>query len=403
MITPSFSLTATERVLPKLALDFTTASLDPRITFTRAGDTATVVNSTGLIEGVLANTPRFDYDPITLVCKGLLIEEARTNLLLNSNDFTSTWVNSGTVTANNAISPDGTLNAAKFEGGVSYQDVVKAASAITYTTSLYFKQGSGNLTLRLSDGLVANYAQVVFNLATGVISTAASVLGNFTNASATISSAGGDYYRVTLTCTSNTVTTIRTRYAFTGTGNYTWLYGAQLEAGAFATSYIPTTTTALTRNADVATMTGTNFSSWFNASEGTFVANFVARVSTSGPTGVFSANNSSSSYAIDNRVQSGYVFGRVADGGVNQCFINMGAVTTSQTVSSVLAYKANDFIAARNGASPVTDTSGTVPTLPNRMLLGGIDNNAFPLNSHLVALRFYPQHLTSDEVQSFST
>ena len=75
MITPSFALTATERVLPRLALDFTTASLDPRVTFTRALNTATRINSSGLVETVNADTPRFDY---TLnpggACKGLLIE-----------------------------------------------------------------------------------------------------------------------------------------------------------------------------------------------------------------------------------------------------------------------------------------------------------------------------------------
>ena len=84
MITPSFALTATERVLPRMALDFTTATLDPRVTFTRTGDTATVTNSSGVITAINANLPRFDFDPTTLVCKGLLIEEARTNLLLNS-------------------------------------------------------------------------------------------------------------------------------------------------------------------------------------------------------------------------------------------------------------------------------------------------------------------------------
>jgi hypothetical protein len=60
MITPSFALTATERVLPRLALDFTTASLDSRVTFTRAGDTATVTNSSGYVTAINANLPRFD-------------------------------------------------------------------------------------------------------------------------------------------------------------------------------------------------------------------------------------------------------------------------------------------------------------------------------------------------------
>jgi hypothetical protein len=71
VITPSFGITATERVLPKLALDFTTASLDPRVTFTRTGNTATVTNSSGNVVGINADLPRFDYNPVTLACKGL--------------------------------------------------------------------------------------------------------------------------------------------------------------------------------------------------------------------------------------------------------------------------------------------------------------------------------------------
>ena len=77
MITPSYSITATERVLPNLALDFTTASLDARVTFTRTTDAthpATYVASTGYITTAANNAARFDYDPVALTCKGLLIE-----------------------------------------------------------------------------------------------------------------------------------------------------------------------------------------------------------------------------------------------------------------------------------------------------------------------------------------
>ena len=91
MITPAYSPTATERVLPRLALDFTTASLDPRVTVTRALNTATRVNSSGDVEVVSANLPRFDFDPTTLVCKGLLIEETRTNLLRYSEAFDNVY------------------------------------------------------------------------------------------------------------------------------------------------------------------------------------------------------------------------------------------------------------------------------------------------------------------------
>lgn len=119
MITPAYAPTATERVFPRLALDFTTGVLDPRVTVTRALNTATRINSSGLIEVVNADLPQFDYDPVTLAPKGLLIEETRANLLLHSSGANeSAWTKdaAGTgvapvVTPNFAVAPDGTTTA----------------------------------------------------------------------------------------------------------------------------------------------------------------------------------------------------------------------------------------------------------------------------------------------------
>ena len=150
MITPSFGLTATERVLPSMALDFTTASLDSRVTFTRSGNTATVVNSSGLIATINANLPRFDFDPVTLACKGLLIEEARTNLLTYSNDFSNAiWnKNSSSITSNVITSPDGTVNASKLveaaataEHTVNRSTPVAIVAGSSNTLSVFAKKG----------------------------------------------------------------------------------------------------------------------------------------------------------------------------------------------------------------------------------------------------------------------
>ena len=197
MITPSFSPTATERVLPRMALDFTTASLDSRVTFTRAGNTATVTNSSGVIAAINANLPRFDYDPTTLVCKGLLIEESRTNLLLNS-----------------------LLN------GTSLATQLVTTTAAAHTLTFYV---TGQIVL------------------TGT-------------SSATVVGTGAYPTRTTLTFTASVGVLTLT---VTGTVQY-----AQLEIGAFATSFIPTAGSQVTRTADTATMTGTNFTSWYNFSEG---------------------------------------------------------------------------------------------------------------------------------------
>jgi hypothetical protein len=155
MLTPAYALTATERVLPRMALDFTTGVLDPRVTVARLLDTATRVNSSGLIEIVNANLPRFDYDPVTLAAKGLLIEESRANKLLQSN-FAASWSSTGspTVTLNAAVSPDGTTNATQITsspGGVFravFQDVATTAAAHTF--SIYLKSATGtNQTMRI--------------------------------------------------------------------------------------------------------------------------------------------------------------------------------------------------------------------------------------------------------------
>jgi hypothetical protein len=230
MLTPAYALTATERVLPRMALDFTTGVLDPRVTVARLLDTATRVNSSGLIEIVNANLPRFDYDPVTLAAKGLLIEESRANKLLQSN-FAASWSSTGspTVTLNAAVSPDGTTNATQITsspGGVFravFQDVATTAAAHTF--SIYLKSATGtNQTMRI-------WADTSPSLSAAITVTP-------------------QWQRFTVSGTTNT--TARVQIGVDGSANAfdVYAYGAQLETGAFATSYIPTTTTSLTRNAD---------------------------------------------------------------------------------------------------------------------------------------------------------
>jgi len=153
MITPAYSATATERVLPRMALDFTTSALDSRVTIARALDTATRIDNSGNVVGVNANLPRFDFDPLTNICKGLLIEEARSNLLIASSDLTNVaWQNvSATIATSAVLSPDG-VNFAQtitYAGaGSRVQQFVTATSA-SNTYSFFIKQGN-TTTARLS-------------------------------------------------------------------------------------------------------------------------------------------------------------------------------------------------------------------------------------------------------------
>lgn len=238
-------------IRPSLNLDFANSqTVDPRITFTRAS-TATRTNAKGLIESVASGAPRIDYDPITGVCKGLLIEEARTNLLLRSEEFdNASWAKINvTVTANAATAPDGAVTADKVvvndtissTGAYLSQGVTKAATATTYTLSYYAKAAEkGGLRIYVCDSATsANFANASFNLITGAVSVAASTGGTFTAASATpATDCGNGWYRCTLTFTSGTETNLAIRpivlnsdgTSFTGDGTSgIYIWGAQLE------------------------------------------------------------------------------------------------------------------------------------------------------------------------------
>jgi hypothetical protein len=295
VITPAYLTTATERVLPRLALDFTTGVLDPRVTVARALNTATCVNSSGFIEVVNANLPRFDYDPVTLAPKGLLIEETRANLFLHSNDLSNAvWAPIGAknvATDNVNLSPDGTLNAiiltdnstTAFQG--VGQTVTVANNSASYAHSCYIRKTSGGtsptfgVNYNLTGGTAVNNP-VRINTDTGAV----------LQGSTTTVVDSGSFWRVISTTTNNSTgnTSLVAQYypavaphnstslSISVVGSAT-LYGSQLEAGAFATSYIPTTTTSLTRNADVVSMTGTNFSDWYNVGAGSWFIQTNAR------------------------------------------------------------------------------------------------------------------------------
>lgn len=249
---------------PSLNLIFNkTEYLDSRITFTRSGP-ATRTNSRGLIESVAADKARFDYDPITGVSKGLLIEEARTNLLTYSAQFNdASWTkNNVTITADATTAPDGALVADKLveTAANDVHDVRKvgvAASALTiYTQSIYLKSAE-RTKCELQMFGNAGGSTVSVDLS-AVTATTVGAYGGWASASATISVVGNGWYRVTHTVTTNTGLPALTAFVClrnaAGSASYTgdgtsgmFLWGAQLEAGAFATSYIPSTETFTSR------------------------------------------------------------------------------------------------------------------------------------------------------------
>ena len=262
---PSLDLRFAEN---KSLVDATTgASL---VTFTRASS-GTFVGSNGLIQSASTDVPRFDHNPTTGESLGLLVEEARTNLSLYSEDFSNAyWVKTDcTITANETTAPDGTLTAdlwtnTSTPGIVASSTITKDTTARTYTGSLWVKGNSTAFTVSIDNGGTTNRGRAIFNLSSGTF-TSVSNDGNFTNTSGTITAYADGWYRLTITTTTSTGTTIRLRSFFSGSNLTVRIWGAQVEEGAFVTSYIPTTTATVTRSADVASDTtrGGNIRSLF--------------------------------------------------------------------------------------------------------------------------------------------
>jgi len=413
MITPSFGLTATERVLPKLALDFTTASLDNRITFTRALNTATRVNSSGYIESVLADTPRFDYDPLTLVCKGLLIEEVRENRFIYSEDFNAWSKTQSAVTTDATAAPTNALTADKLTTNIATAEhsVLSANQSIvsgtTYTASVFVKAAEKTFAfIGWNSAGFGSPSPSFFNLTTGVATAGTGQTVSMTNY-------GNGWWRCTTTRTASATASSNTgiRIGLTdsnssssSTGANTtdglYLWGAQFEVGAFATSYIPTISSFVTRNADVATMTGTNFSDWYNASEGTFlaigdsigytvVANFV------------SVDDGTSSNRIQIR-RDGNAGMYVVDSTFTQASFSDGVFTNNASAKIAGAYKLNSFNLAYNGTLAAGDNSGSPPASVDKCNIGAGVGTHF-LNGHIGLLFYYPQRLLNSELQAVTT
>lgn len=374
--------------------------------------TAPITNYIPRLLTAASGVARFDHNPTTFESLGLEIEESRTNLVVRSEEFdNSGWTKTNsTITANTIVSPDGTLNADKHVPNSGATIGVGASSTRIYQSPSVVSGTAYVLTLYAK---AAEYDQLQLAVITTPTLTATFSLTAGTVVSgtgATITLVGNGWYRCSLPFTADITGGQQIRLsAFsstTSTGNgYSGIYiwGAQLEAGAFATSYIPTVASQVTRAADAASMTGTNFSSWYNAEEGTMYAE--ANTPSFATTYVFAEinNNSTSNYIRHSTTSVGTTTQFVVvDGTVTQASPGF-AVTLGSYRKMAGAYTANSVQQSVNGSLGTEDTSATIPTNLVQINIGSRAAGTSAVNGTISKIAYYPLRVTNAQLQALTT
>jgi len=377
------------------------------ITFTRAS-TGTFFDSAGVLTSAAIDAPRFDYDPSTLAAQGLLIEEARTNLCLQSEDFATTWTVTGaTVSTNATTAPSGTTTADKLEEDTSTGSHLVTQNitftAVSHTASIFAKKAERDwIRVLFFDG--TNTFSAFFNLNTGTVGTITGA-----GATASIQNVGNGWYRCAVTATASAgsgsfaprVALADNNSSYAGSaGSGIFLWGAQLEAGAFPTSYIPTTTTALTRAADVASVN--TLSPWFNSVTGTLYAEYNIPVAVQNQNAVALTDGTNNNRMIIRAANSSTqtIFIGV-DTSVTQWSAALAAAPTNATTKSSFAYATNDIAWVRNAGTVGTDATATIPTV-NQLKLGADGDGTSRLSGWLRRVTYYPRKLSSAELQAIT-
>jgi hypothetical protein len=384
-----------------------------------------------------SGAPRFDHDPATGESLGLLVEESRENLVLYSEGFDdASWVKSqSSISDNTEIAPTGSMTADSLIENTSPASQHYTTQSITitantlYTATVYVKANTrfsirfGFLNSALSNGAFAH-----FNASTGVISTETTA-GDASSVSYGMTDVGSGWYRCRVSCIVDSSST--TGRIFIGlvdgsnNANYTgdgtsgiYIWGAQLEAGAFPTSYIPTEGAAVTRGADAASISGTNFSSWYEQSEGTVFAGFEllqggsASGSTDNP-GVFGFIDSSGTgfrgrgSRLDLNSSASIRFASRIGSNTQEVTFYSEYLQPSQPYLAAYAYADNLLTGSANGNSVNSTTDSNYSSLPapDTLLIGDQEIGGTPtvINGTIKRITYWDERVANEKLQSVTS
>ncbi len=400
-------------VQPSLTLNFAQSGgmFDPRVRCTRAC-TATYFGQGGLMKTEFTNQPRIDFDPATGECLGLLVEEERTNAVTSSEQFEN-WFKpaaptAATVTANSTTAPDGNTTADTIHFHLSTDHPVYNWYNITsgtgyYTNSVFIKKpASGGLdTVKIAlniGGGTAIDTYVLYTFSTDTVTSTGSTPFAFGRE---LGAAG--WVRAWISAQDNNSgnNSIRHSIGCNGVAGDVYAWGAQSEAGAFPTSYIPTTTAGVTRLRDQLWLETSGFS--YNAGESTIMID--------GSFAVFDATNAymvalhdgSASQLAGILRMGGALNHNVQVGASTEVLSSLGTIAAGQAMKIAAGWQVNDDAAVRDGGTPVVDTF--LPSLPapaTTLQIGARNDGSETMSGHIRYLAYYPRKLSNTEIQEMT-
>jgi hypothetical protein len=360
--------------------------------------------------------PRYDYDSSTVPAtpRGLLIEEARANLLTYSEQFdNANWFKgNSSVTANAAIAPDGTQTADKFIDNTvntthTMGQFYTTASPGNYVLSFYAKAAERFRIYATISNQTTGGATVTFNLLTGTIGVIAANGGDFTNAAASITPVGNGWYRCVISGTKGSANTNATPTFILDNGSGAsylgdgvsglFLWGAQLEVGSFPTSYIPTVAASVTRAADVSF--STSISSWYSTTASTAIVQY--NIPYAYPAASFPVLNSFSDGTLSNTNKL-FLIGSILNAAFQNSLVgsvNIGRINATPTFTAgqpnraAMSYKINDRAVTANGTTPATAATSPYLGSTTRLSIGTDEVGTSQINGWIQSFAYYNQRL----------
>jgi hypothetical protein len=373
--------------------------------------TATRVNSSGLISSVASNVPRLDY--LNSTCPSILVEPQRTNASIYSEDFSNAVYtkNNSSITVNSIASPDGTTNADKLVESANFNfhrvSYIPILINTTYSVSVFAKKAERDY-LVIRTGISGTNVNTCFDLNNG------SVIFNG-HLSSSIVDYGNGWYRCIVSETSPISTTINIGFLISNTpitnnnvpsylGDGTsgiYLWGSQLEAGSKATSYIPTTTVSVTRNADLISKTG--ISSLIGQTEGTVLCDIKLTKLSEGKALFVIDNGTTNEYINLTRVSSNIFRLSIKKTGTSAVNIINSSVINDSRCRIAMAYKNGDYAMYVNGILRGTSTNST--DYPTTALTQFVLSNASygSLNDSYNLISLWKTRLDNDTLATLTT